>query len=484
MQLRMKLLTEFLTDDEMTKIFDAAVRIWRRVPLRIQAPDELMQPLRDFGCEVDGELVRFPGQVIDMVIDRVRESKKAHHANEGEDGWPGNTISMYTHGQALLACDLETNELRPATKHDLEVWCHVVDSFGDVTRSHPTFLPTDVPNSAVDFNAFAIIMLNSRTANSVSVYNAKMLPYFIEASVVAQGSVEAVKKAPQFHTKMWVNSPFMITRENVDVALEARRLLGRPIQPATMPSAGAATPVTLAGALAQNCAEILALNAMTLAVDGRLCGKGVGPVVLDMQAAAMRTFGPDYLALRYADSIMASWLFGGKPGWPAMTPGAQVVSPQALHEKGLAAALSIAGGNRSLGIGQLGTADVGSLVQLELDYEMGCMFRHLLREAKVDADHIPENLIVETVPRGAYYPDTDHTARFFREASWLPKFEDFRIPGAWQENPSDMIERARDAARERVRNATNQCPLSEDQREEIERLVEAANKEAGDSMTR
>ena len=484
MQLCMKLLSDFLTDDELQRIFDAAVRIWRQVPFRVQGPAEFMDPLRDFGCEVSGELVRFPSSVVDRTIDRIREHKRSQGTPPPNDRWPGNTISMFTHGQAMLACDLETDELRPATRRDLEQWCWVVDSFGDVTRSHPTFLPTDVPNSAVDFNAFATILLNSRAKNSVSVYNARLMQYFIEASVVAQGSLDAVKRAPQFHTKVWVNSPFMITRENVEIGLEARRLLGRPIQPGIMPAAGASAPVTLAGAMAQNCAEVLGLNAMTLAIDGRLCGKGVGSVVLDMQAAAMRTFGPDLLLHRYAENIMGVWLFGGSPGWPAMAPGAQTPSPQACYEKAVAAALSIAGGNRSLGIGQLGTADVGSLVQLELDYEMGSMFRHLLRKVQVDADHIPEDLIVQTAPKGAYYTDTDHTAEFFREALWLPKFCDFRIASAWQADPSDMIERARDAARERLRRATNQCPLSDGQRNEIERLVQAANRDAGDSMTR
>ena len=67
---------------------------------------------------------------------------------------------------------------------------------------------------------------------------------------------------------------------------------------------------------------------------------------------------------------------------------------------------------------------------------------------------------------------------------WLPEFNDFRIAGAWQESPSDIIDRARDKAREMVRAAKNQCPLSEDQRAEIQRLVDAANRDAAGSLTR
>lgn len=102
-----------------------------------------------------------------------------------------------------------------------------------------------------------------------------------------------------------------------------------------------------------------------------------------------------------------------------------------------------------------------------LDYEMGLFFRHLLRDVTVDAAHIDEETIIDVAQRGAYYMDTDHTAKFFREAMWLPQFNDYRIAGAWQEDPSDIIDRARDRARQMVETAENQCPLSDDQKAEI-----------------
>jgi len=487
MHLQLKLTTELLSDTALEQIFQSAVRILRQVPFRIQGTPELMDCLSALGCQIDGERVRIPSGVIDTVIGRIREQKerRLETSSDANDWCPGNEVSMFTHGQAILACDLETNELRPATKQDLEVWCHVVDALGDVSRSHPTFLPTDVPNSAVDFNAYATIILNSREPHRVSVYNANMLRYFIEASEVVYGSMDAVKQKAPFATKMWVNSPFMITRENVEIAMEARRRLGRPIHPATMPCAGAATPVTIAGALAQSTAEGLGLNAITLAVEDRLCGFSCGPVVIDMQSASPRSFGPDAALHRSAANQMHAYLFGGQyRGFPGIGPGAQVVSPQALYEKAMDTALCLAGGNRAIGIGSLAASDVGSLVQLMLDYEMGCFFRHLLRDVTVDAAHIDEETIIDVAQRGAYYMDTDHTARFFREAMWLPRLNDYRLAGAWQEDPSDIIARARDQARQMVETAENQCPLSDGQKAEVQRLLDTANREAADSLTR
>ncbi len=486
MRFRMRLDVDFLSEADLERIFQSALCIWRQVPFRIQGTDEFFDYLQKFGCRISRELVRFPDAVIEKTLARIRDQKKQWMAanRDPHPAWPRSEISMYTHGQSLLACDLETNRLRPATEADLVQWCHVVDALDNVSRAHPTFIPTDAPSGSSDFHAFAAIILNSRQPHRVSVYSAKMLPYFIEACAIAKGSLEAVKKDPVFAAKMWVNSPFMITRENVEIAMEARRRLGVPLTPGVMPVAGAATPVTVAGALAQTTAECLALCAITLAVENRLTGISSGALVMDMRDASHRQSGPDVLLHRMAAMQMNAYLFGGRMTLPGHNAGAQVVSPQAIYEKAIGAALDIAGGGRSIGIGSLACSDVGSLVQLMLDYEMGLYFRHLFREVAVDDARVGLDTIVNTAPRGAYYLDTDHTARFFRDEMWFPEFLDFRNPLGWAKDPSDMIARARDKARQMVRAARNQCPLSDSQKKEIERLVAAADRDAEGTGTR
>jgi len=487
MRFRMNLQIEFLSTRELETVLAASLRILKGTPFRIQGTPEFMDYLAAFGCRIEGERVWFTGDVIDKTLARIRRRKQEWLDSGGEASLasPGAEVSVYTHGQALLACDLETNALRPATTQDLATWCRVVDAFGDVSRAHPTFIPTDLPTDSSDFLTYATIILNSRAPHVVSLYNARMLPYFIEASEVVYGSLDAVKEKAPFVTKMWVNSPFMITRENVEIAMAARRLLGRPIHPAIMAVAGASTPVTVAGALAQNTAELLGVNAVCLAVDDRLRGCSIAfPVVLDMATGGSRETGPDFVLHRYALEQMGAHLFGGRPCLPAMNAGAQVVSPQALFEKATSAALVIANGGRSLAAGCLGSSDVGSLVQLVLDYEIAGFWRHLLRDVHVDDAHIAEALIAEVIPAGARHMETEHTARFFREAQWLPNLFDFRTAPAWKEGPSDPIERARARAREMARTAENQCPLSAGQRAEIRRLMTAAREEADSAARR
>jgi len=147
-------------------------------------------------------------------------------------------------------------------------------------------------------------------------------------------------------------------------------------------------------------------------------------------------------------------------------------------------ALEVMSGVRSLGIGCLAASDVGSLVQLLLDYEMAMALRHFLREVTVDEERIGEETILETVPEGARFMETEHTARFYREELWLPMFLDFRNPLGWQCDPSDIIDRARERAREMTVAAENRCPMSRAQRDALRTLMEEARAQAAGARRR
>ncbi|MEI6503147.1 MAG: trimethylamine methyltransferase family protein, partial [Armatimonadota bacterium] len=254
-----------LSPEEMEQIWQAALRVFTRVPLRAQGPEEFTQPLRDFGCEVSGEHLTFPPAVLDKLLDRVEQSRRTNGPCRAAQV-QSDTLSYAASGQALVCCDLETEALRPALTADLAQWSWICDSFPRLGRSHPTFIPQDVPANTCDLHTFATNILNIRRPTTVSVYNADLIPDFLQLQAVCEGSLEAARTNPAFVTKCWVNTPFMITRENVEVGLKARELLGQPFNMMTMPVAGTATPVTLAGCVVQSAAEVLMCNVISLAL--------------------------------------------------------------------------------------------------------------------------------------------------------------------------------------------------------------------------
>jgi trimethylamine--corrinoid protein Co-methyltransferase len=467
-------------DATLQRLLDQALVVLREVPFRIQGTDEFFHLITAFGCRVDGERVRFPQSVIDRVLDRCAQSRQAAQASRpAEDPWEAaEPFSVFTHGQALHICDPETNLLRPAREQDLATWCHLVDALGIVRREHPTFIPTDVPVRTADLHAFVTIALNSSRLHRVSVYSADTLPYFIEAAEVAMGSLDAVRAAPPFATKAWVTSPFTLDRANIEVAMEARRLLGVRVTFGHMPVAGASTPVSVAGALVQNTAESLALSALSLAVNGTPQGITGSSAVTDMCEGFSRQLGPDWVLHTLAGAEMHDFLYRGYQtphalGWYGS--GAGTVSFQSVCEKGMGYALGAATGMRHFGVGCLGFSDVGSPVQLLIDLELVRHFQEMFREVSADEAHIGLPTILEVATSGGRYLGTDHTAALFREECWLPTFFTYRPFMAWQHAPPDMIAAASQRVQQLMRKAPNQCPLDDGQRAALRDVVRRAD---------
>ena len=469
-----------LSEAEMEQIWQAALRVWARVPLRVQAPEEFLQPLRDLGCEIEGERVSFPEPVRDLVLDRVEQSRRERGPCRPADV-TSNTLSYSASGQALVCCDLETEELRPATTFDLQQWSWICDSFPRLGRSHPTFIPQDVPAQICDLHTFATNLLNSKRATTVSVYNSELLPYFLELQAIGSGSLEEAKRSPAFVAKCWVNTPFMITRENVEVGLQARELLGQPFNMMTMPVAGTATPVTLAGALVQTTAEVLACNVISLALDDRLIGWIANPCPFDMKVGIHNQAGPDMNLLSLGARQMGAYAFGGEftgfggPGTASKRPDAQ-----AIMEKALSCMWGVCGGVRGWGsLGVTAFSDIGSITQLMVDLELMGYFERLLQGIAVDAEKLAEEVICEIAPKGAYFLNQEHTARHFREELWLPELVDRRVPMAWAQDPRTMLDNARAKAKRVAATAENQCPLTDEQKRQVEGVVAEARQQIG-----
>jgi len=114
-------------------------------------------------------------------------------------------------------------------------------------------------------------------------------------------------------------------------------------------------------------------------------------------------------------------------------------------------------------------------VQLMLDLELMSHFQRLLQGIAVDDERIAEDLICRVAPTGAQFLATEHTARFNREELWVPELMDRRVPMAWATDPTDMVTNARDKARRLLGEAPNRCPLSQEQRAEVARIVAAAD---------
>ena len=469
------LCSQFDTAD-IEKIVQAGIRIFRAVPWTIDGTPEFMDYLIKFGCRVDGKGVFFPDRVVDKTLEKIPMSSSS---SSTQPRLASQKVSYSTSGQALWCSDPKTSELRAATKQDLADLCRVINSFAGLGRSHPTFIPQDAPLRTCELHALVTIMLHSDRPYRVSAYSPEIIKYFIEALTVYYGTREEALNNLLTPSKIWINTPFMISRECIEAAMEVQRLTGASLIIGSMPVTGFATPVTEAGALALITAEVLGANALSLAVNNRLCGWVASPLSFDMKTGVHNQWGPETIMIGTACQHIASYLFGGTPSIFATTSvSAKVPGAQSMTERAFGVGMAFMAGMRSFGgLTTLAFSDVGSVVQLMLDMELMSAVENLAQGFDVDEEKLAEEVIKEIAPQGARFLECEHTLRHFRETQWFPELFDRRVAETYAHEPKTMLNRAREKALRLIDTAPNLCPLEKPQKRELLRILAAADTE-------
>lgn len=479
---------QVLSQTDMDLIHDSAVEILRDVGVRVDH-SRMRDLLSDFGCLVEGSVVRFPETITEDVVSKMRDPDNLMDGYVGtlplkRDRIPGDArVVPVATGQATIAHEIETDELRPATQQDLVDACRVVDSLSGAVTAHPVFLPQDVPEMLRDLYALKTAAQYYPYSDFVEVYSPEVAPYFLEMGRVIRGSDEALKEDPPFASWAFATPPFQYGKHGFKIIFMfkdfgLRRGYG---VGGVMSVLGASTPLTLSGCLVMQTAEVLACNAMNWVLLGRVSGYGGGPTVLDMKQATPSQSAAEAVLLDLACMDLQRYYGDPDPIFPyALSADAKFPDVQAGIDKTLSATTAILAGSRvlSAGIGTLCLSSVASLAQIVIDYELCRTLEHVIRGFDVDVEHIG----LETIKRvgiGGDFLGEDHTLKYMRETLFFPELFDRRMVGGWRRDRKGMLDHAKERVRAILKNGDHREYLSREQVEELGRIARRAQEELG-----
>lgn len=474
---------QVLSQADLDLIHGSALEVLRDVGMRIDHP-RMRALLADFGCRVEGDVVKFPEAVVESVVMRMRDPANQDHGYTGTLPLRRSRIPKEARvvpvatGQATMAHDLDTDELRPATRQDLAQACRVVDNLPGVVTGHPVFIPQDVPEMTRDLYALITVAQHYPYSDFVEIYSPEIVPFFLEAGRVICGSDEALKENPPFCSWAFATPPLKLGYHGLEIVFQLKDFglkRGYGIG-GVMPILGASTPMTLAGYLVMQTAETLACNVMNWALLGRVSGYGGGPAILDMKEMTASQSAPEAALLYLACMDLQRYYGNPEPMFPyALGADAKFPDIQAGIDKAFTATLAVAAGSRllSAGLGCLALSGIASLAQMVIDYELCKSLEHFLHGFVVDADHIGLDLIKEVGIGGSFLAE-QHTVRYMRETLFFPKLFDRRAPSAWLKDRQGMLEHAKARVRNILREDKEPSYLKPEQVLELERIGERA----------
>ena len=473
-----------LNSKDMDLIHESAQAILSDVGARVDHP-RMRELLADFGCVVDEKVVKFPETVIEDVVSKMRNPHNLIDGYVGtlplrRDRFPKEArIIPVATGQATLAHDLNTDEIRPATRQDLAESCRVVAALPGSVIGHPVFLPQDAPEMIRDLLAMKTVAENFPYSDFVEVYSPEVIPYFLEMGRVICGSEEALKEAPPFCSWAFATSPLQFGRHGFDILFKfldygLRKGFG---VGGVMPILGASTPLTMAGYLTMQTAEVLACNIMNWVLLGRVSGYGAGPTILDMKLATPSQSAPEAVLLFLACMDLQRYYGETSPMFPyALSADSKFPDIQAGIDKTFSATVAVLAGCRvlSAGMGVLSLGGVASLAQLVIDYELCQYLEHLVKGFVVDEPHIGLEMI-KRVGIGGNFLGEEHTLKYMRETLFFPKVFDRQMVSSWMENRKGMLERAKARVHEILHSRVPQEYLAPEQVIELDKIIQHAS---------
>lgn len=466
-----------LTQDQMDRVHLGVLQILEDVGVFVEHIPAL-KVFADNGCPVDFDKrrVRIPEHVLRKAL-AMAPSRFTLFGLRPEYDVHVDTQNIYTIGgsSALNVLDLDGNR-RPATLQDLENLTRLQDALPNLHIMHGIVNPQDIPQDGFDRRLFSAVMKNTARNYYSQGIGGASIPDQIEQAALLLGSREAVKQRPPFTMVLCMISP--LTQSDIRVEeLLACSEAGIPIYVEVDAQPGATTPITLAGTLVEECANVLCgITLAQLVRPGLPCIFAIASGVLDMSTTCYSGADPRSTLLHCATAQMAHYYnlpFQGGTGIDAVLPDVQ-----AGYERGMQVlANALAGTNFiHLSIGMMEQMMTASYEQCVIDNEILDAAFVMARGIEVNDDTLAIDVIKEVGPGGNYL-DHPHTCENFRKLCWFPKLT---VRDRWETwkagGGKDMRQRANAMAR-KILQSHQPTYIDEKTKAELDKLAIAQQKQ-------
>ena len=454
-----------LTEEEVERIHCGTLEVLEETGVVFEHKKAL-EILEGAGCKVDCEKqrVRFPPSLVEECIRKCPSSFSIKARERKNDLRMGGHTLYFGDMIGMDTLDVTTGERRAPTVQDTIDAVRVIDALDELHLcTAPYFNLEGIPPVMVFPTLASIIIRNSSKATigptgyDVDIWLIKM------AQATNQEIPGNATSAPPL---TWGEGIITSTLRYIEA--------GFPIVPISGLNFGANAPVTLAGSLVLNNAELISLMVLTQAMSpGHRCW-----AANYSQPLGMRTCQPILGAIEKGICGMAfaqMWRRYGIPSLHFASSDAKVPDYQCGYEKAMSLLIqSLAGYSLLSGAGVVYDELTHSPIVTVMDADILGMIGRILKGIEVTDETLAVDLIKQVGPIPGHYLNTAHTRKWWKHELFMPRLADKLSHPEWVKAGSkSIVERAKERVKEIL--ATHEpTPLPEDQDKAIDEILEEA----------
>jgi trimethylamine--corrinoid protein Co-methyltransferase len=446
-----------LTGEELQGIHACAIKLVSQTGVQVREA-KLRDRFAGFsGCRIEGERLCFDSDLVEGFIAEHRGRMKPEirgdlgqhpqpHTQE-EDIQPASRLLLLPYDYASHIVDLEKDDIRPITASDLVDMTRLVDalhSAGYPVRGGCVGFAQDLPEPVRTVAQYKIGAQYSRTPTSVDLPTAQAAEFIFR--------MMQVMGEERLGLSLFMFNPLRVDEASLERILH---FLDQdyPISVGVghMPLLGATAPISLAGALAQSAAEILAgFTMIRLLAPDVPVNLRIQLFAFDMRFSNIALGAPEEGLLARLCKELTDFYGGLESPNPYIFSSSKLPNQQSAAEKAATALYKALSGVRTFTVGGATASGVFSAEQLVIDCEIIDYVNRVMQGFNLGDPFDELHLIEEGVERGMYL-DSEATASGHREAFWRPRLFEHSTLRYWQESrPDDLRRRTKEVVRKMI----------------------------------
>lgn len=471
--------TSVLTEEQIGKIHATSLAILERVGVHVPHADMLGR-FADVGAVVDhaAQRVRIPGELVTRLVASAGTRFTLYGRDLARTAAFGQGMRNYNSiaGEASWV-ENPGEQRRYASLEDVKTAARLGDALEAITLVGAMSDPHELPVSWRCVAVMAALLEHTTKPIHFWYHDRASARFLNEMMIAVRGSEAAAAQYPLCYPFLEPISPLRFPFHGIDLLYETARLnLPVPIGP--MAQMGLSAPMSVAGTLAQENAEILAGVCITQLVRAGMpvCYGGICHA-FDMGTTQMIFSGPEQAIFGVAMTQMGK--FYGLPVYINVgLTDAKRPDAQAGLEAGVTLAFGAAAGADIFGhLGISGVDQASSPDMLILQHEIIRYVESALRPLDVSEEALGLEEVLAVCPGGSYI-DRDFTGERFRDELWFPRLLDRRFYQAWlDDGADDTAQRCARCKAELLRHEAESMP--EDMAATVREIVAGAKRELG-----
>lgn len=371
--------------------------------------------------------------------------------------------------------DSETGQIRSSTLKDVELATRLQDALPNCHTASNLVVATDVPAPLLVVKTVEAMIRNTSKCVPGYALRTPEVEVLLEMGAVVAGGPEELRRRPFFTLYGSPSSPLTYDGHVCDVMLVAAER-GIPVDVVPCPIGGGTAPLSLAGGLAQQNAELLAGVLLLQTVDASLPSQYSGRLsFLDLRSGK-NLWGLPELGLVSAATVQIAHRYHMTADVYGVTTDANGWDLQIGLERMIAALPpALAGADNLSGIGGA-WENAASLEMAVIDDEIYEDVFRVVRGIEVDEERLALDIIDTVGPMGNFLAQR-HTMKYLRAG-------EMRNSPLWDKRTMDRartdgIRPIQEVARERVQMILKEhtvTPLDPDVDRGLTRVVDAGAK--------